>query len=99
MSKLPLQLLQKGGKELSKYHSVEEIKELYSDTDALDIIKDMMEKEVLRVIKFNQEASANDIVSEASSNDIVSASNAGYVTGIMWVKGELAKIEEALKTN
>ncbi len=79
---------------MSKYHSVEEIMELYKKKetleykDALEIIKDMMEKEVVRAIKFDQ---------KASSNDIVGASNAGYVTGIMWVKGELAKIEEVIK--
>jgi membrane-bound inhibitor of C-type lysozyme len=90
MSKLPLQLFQKGARGLSKYHSPEEIMGLYNDKDALFIIKDMIEKEIIRAIKSEQ---------EIKSNDLVSASNAGYVTGIMWVKGELAKIEEVLKDN
>ena len=73
---------------MSKYLSPEEIMGLYNGKDALYIIKDMMEKEIIRSLKSEQ---------QMNSNDLVSASNAGYVTGIMWVKGELAKIEEVLK--
>jgi len=65
--------------------------ELYNDKDAMHIIKDMMEKEVIRVLKENVMLKSN------SDQDNVGASHAGYVSGIMWVKGELVKIEEALK--
>lgn len=71
-----------------QYHSVEEIMKLYNNKDALEIIKDMMEKEVVRVLKHDNITNQN--------NDVIGASHAGYVSGIMWVKGELAKIEEVL---
>lgn len=60
---------------------------LYNDKDALEIIEDMMEKEVIRVL--------ND--KKIEEQDLAGASHAGYVNGIMWVRGELAKIKEALR--
>jgi len=66
---------------------------LYNDKDAIYIIKDMMEKEVIRVLNENVVLQSN------SGQDNVGASHAGYLSGIMWVKGELAKIEEALKND
>jgi len=75
---------------MNQYHSVEEILELYNDKDAIEIIEIMMEKEVLR--------SLDELNSSASDeNGLVQSSNAGYVSGIMWVRGELAKIKEALE--
>ena len=65
--------------------------ELYNDKDALYIIKDMMEKEVIRILKGEKSAGS------PNRYELVDASHAGYVSGIMWVKGELAKIEEVLK--
>jgi len=75
---------------MNQYHSVEEILGLYHDKDALEIIEIMMEKEVLRSL---------DAIKNSPSDEhgLVEASNAGYVSGIMWVRGELAKIKEALK--
>jgi len=73
----------------NQYHSVEEIMSLYKNKDALEIIEDMMEKEVIRVL--------NDKKIKDQDQDIVSASHAGYVSGIMWVRGELVKIKEALE--
>ncbi len=73
---------------------------LYNDKDALYIIKDMMEKEVIRLLKSEQQMNSKQdeqLGNPVITNDLVSASNAGYVSGIMWVKGELAKIEEVLK--
>ena len=64
---------------------------LYNDKDALYIIKDMMEKEMIRVLKKDIGAGSQ------YEYGLVDASHAGYVSGIMWVKGELVKIEEALK--
>lgn len=75
----------------NQYHSVEEIMSLYKNKDALEIIEDMMEKEVIRVLNENVMLKSN------SDQDIVSASHAGYVSGIMWVRGELVKIKEALE--
>ncbi len=75
----------------SQYHSVDEIMKLYNDKDALYIIKDMMEKEVIRILEVEKSAGSPD------RYGLVDASHAGYVSGIMWVKGELVKIEEALK--
>ncbi len=74
-----------------QYHSVEEILELWNNKDALEIIKDMMEKEVIRILEGEKSAGSPD------RYGLVDASHAGYVSGIMWVKGELAKIEEALE--
>lgn len=76
---------------LNHYLSPEEIMGLYNGKDALYIIKDMMEKEIIRALKKDKGAGSQD------EYGLVDASNAGYVTGIMWVKGELAKIEEVLK--
>lgn len=64
---------------------------LYNNKDALFIIKDMMEKEIISALKKDKGAGSQD------DYGLVDASNAGYVSGIMWVKGELAKIEEVLK--
>ncbi len=75
---------------MKQYHSVEEILELYSNKDALEVIEIMMEKEVLRSLKEMQLPSSDQY-------GLVEASNAGYVSGIMWVRNELAKINEALK--
>ncbi|MCP6727024.1 MAG: hypothetical protein KJI69_03310 [Patescibacteria group bacterium] len=75
---------------MKQYHSVEEILELYSNKDALEVIEIMMEKEVLRSLK-EMENSPSDL------HGLVEASNAGYVSGIMWVRNELAKVNEALK--
>lgn len=74
-----------------QYHSVEEIMSLYKNKDALEIIEDMMEKEVIRVLNENVMLKSN------SDQDNVGASHAGYVNGIMWVRGELVKIKEALE--
>jgi len=71
----------------NQYHSVEEIMSLYKNKDALEIIEDMMEKEVIRVL--------ND--KKIEDQDNVGASHSGYVSGIMWVRGELVKIKEALE--
>ena len=66
---------------------------LYNDKDSLYIIKDMMEKEIISALKKDKGAGSKN------EYGLVDASIAGYVTGIMWVKGELVKIGEALKTN
>lgn len=71
----------------NQYHSVEEIMSLYNNKNALEIIEDMMEKEVIRIL--------ND--KKIKDQDNVGASHAGYVSGIMWVRGELVKIKEALE--
>lgn len=76
---------------MNQYHSVEEILELWNTRDALEIIKDMMEKEVVRILKVEKSAGSSDLYG------LIDASHAGYVSGIMWVKGELVKIEEALE--
>lgn len=75
---------------MNQHYSVEEILGLYHDKDALEIIEDMMEKEIIRSIKQHKE---NDVYDQ----ELVSASNAGYISGIMWVRGELVKIKEALR--
>lgn len=49
-----------------------------------------MSKEVLRMLQeMNKDTN--------SENDLAQASNAGYISGIMWVRGELEKIKEALE--
>jgi len=75
---------------MNKFYSVEEIMDLYNNKDALFIIKDMMEKELVTALKKDKPAGSQD------PYGLVDASNAGYISGIMWVKGELVKIEEAL---
>jgi len=63
---------------MNQYHSVEEIMELYNDKDALEIIKDMMEKEVVRILEGEKSAGS------PNRYGLVDASHAGYVSGIMW---------------
>jgi len=75
---------------MNQYLSVEEILGLYHDKDAIEIIEIMMEKEVLRALDELNNSSSDE-------NGLVQSSNAGYVSGIMWVRGELVKIKEALK--
>jgi len=75
---------------MNQYHSVEEILKLYSDKDAIEIIEIMMEKEVIRSLDELKNSPSDE-------NALVQSSNAGYVSGIMWVRGELVKIKEALK--
>ena len=53
---------------MKQYHSVEEILELYSNKDALEVIEIMMEKEVLRSLK-EMENSQSDL------HGLVEASN------------------------
>jgi len=75
---------------MNQYHSVEEILELYNDKDVIEIIEIMMEKEVIRSLDELKNSPSDE-------NGLVQSSNAGYVSGIMWVRGELVKIKEALK--